>query len=125
MTRLSFAERINQPEPAPKMQNLPDEQSVQSTIGRVLCTGTYDRVRRCVAERARIGKEKYGTYLFPNDGRNTLVDACQEALDLVVYLGQARMENKNVPDHIFWDAVKMADTLLALAQPTVDLEIPE
>lgn len=35
------------------------------------------------------GRRKYGVPLQPNNGRDPLVDAYQEALDLVVYLRQA------------------------------------
>jgi len=40
-------------------------------------------------ERDRIGTEKYGVPLHANNGRNPLVDAYQESLDLMVYLRQA------------------------------------
>lgn len=38
------------------------------------------------------GRVKYGTPLQPHNGRDALVDAYQEALDLVVYLRQAIFE---------------------------------
>lgn len=38
------------------------------------------------------GIEKYGTPLRPFNGRDALIDAYQEALDLVVYLRQAIYE---------------------------------
>lgn len=39
--------------------------------------------------RAEMGRKRYGTYLKTNNGRNSLIDAYQEALDLCVYLRQA------------------------------------
>lgn len=42
--------------------------------------------------RAKVGKEKYGTYLMANNGRDALIDAYQEACDLVMYLRQALYE---------------------------------
>ena len=42
--------------------------------------------------RAEMGTLKYGTLLKTNNGRDALVDAYQEALDLVMYLKQALME---------------------------------
>ena len=42
--------------------------------------------------RAVAGKEKYGTVLETHNGRNALMDAYQEALDLVMYLKQALLE---------------------------------
>jgi hypothetical protein len=38
------------------------------------------------------GRRKYGTPLQPHNGRDALVDAYQEALDLAVYLRQAIYE---------------------------------
>lgn len=45
-------------------------------------------------ERNEVGTRKYGTPLQTHNGRNALVDAYQEALDLVVYLRQAIEEAK-------------------------------
>ena len=42
--------------------------------------------------RDRVGTKKYGTTLQSNNGRNCLMDAYQEALDLVMYLKQALIE---------------------------------
>ena len=44
-------------------------------------------------ERNNIGTEKYGTPLMTFNGRNALIDAYQEALDLCVYLRQAITES--------------------------------
>lgn len=43
-------------------------------------------------DRNKVGKLKYGTYLQPHNGRDALVDAYQEALDLAVYLRQVIYE---------------------------------
>lgn len=43
-------------------------------------------------ERHDTGLERYGTTLQPFNGRDALVDAYQEALDLAVYLRQAILE---------------------------------
>lgn len=42
-----------------------------------------------IKERDRIGQERYGTRLQAHNGRDALVDAYQEALDLAIYLRQA------------------------------------
>lgn len=52
----------------------------------------WDLVEADMRERDRIGAQKYGTRLQPHNGRDALVDAYQEALDLVVYLRQAIFE---------------------------------
>jgi len=46
--------------------------------------------------RDAMGEKKYGTRLQAFNGRDALVDAYQEALDLVVYLRQA-IEERRVP----------------------------
>jgi hypothetical protein len=51
-----------------------------------------DLVMADVAERKAQGIAKYGTPLQPFNGRDALVDAYQEALDLCQYLRQAIYE---------------------------------
>ena len=46
-------------------------------------------VRADLEERERIGVERYGTPLQAHNGRDALIDAYQEALDLACYLRQA------------------------------------
>jgi len=45
-------------------------------------------------DRAKVGREKYGTYLKTNNGRDALMDAYQEMLDACMYLRQAIMERE-------------------------------
>ena len=42
--------------------------------------------------RDHVGRQRYGVPLQANNGRDALVDAYQEALDLVVYLRQVLEE---------------------------------
>lgn len=51
-------------------------------------TAIWDLVIADMRERDRVGRRRYGTPLQANNGRDALVDAYQEALDLVVYLRQ-------------------------------------
>lgn len=51
-----------------------------------------DYVRKDLEKRAEVGKEKYGTLLRTDNGRDALIDAYQEALDLVMYLRQLLIE---------------------------------
>jgi hypothetical protein len=44
-------------------------------------------------QRDRVGRERYGTPLQPFNGRRSIVDAYQEALDLCVYLRQRIAED--------------------------------
>lgn len=57
-------------------------------------TVVVDVVLADIMERAKAGKQKYGTYLETNNGRDPLWDAYQEAIDLVMYLRQALLERE-------------------------------
>lgn len=52
----------------------------------------WDLVLTDIRERDAIGQSKYGVRLTPFNGRNSLKDAYQEALDLTVYLRAAVYE---------------------------------
>lgn len=56
----------------------------------------YKAVMEDIAARAVVGREKYGGYLKAFNGRNALVDAYQESLDLACYLRQAIIERDEV-----------------------------
>lgn len=56
----------------------------------------WDLVIRDMRERDAVGRERYGTPLQPHNGRDALVDAYQEGLDLVVYLRQRIAENDDL-----------------------------
>ena len=47
-----------------------------------------DLVIADMAERKRVGIARYGVPLQPHNGRDALVDAYQESLDLTMYLRQ-------------------------------------
>ena len=55
----------------------------------------WDLVIADMHERDHVGQTRYGTPLQPFNGRDPLVDAYQEALDLAVYLRQAIYERDN------------------------------
>ncbi len=65
-------------------------------------------------ERNRIGTEKYGTPLQADNGRDALVDAYQEALDLCAYLRQCVAEGKIRLWETYWEALGIAATLRRL-----------
>lgn len=52
----------------------------------------HDLVAADLAERKAFGTRKYGTPLQAHNGRDALLDAYEEALDLCVYLKQAMVE---------------------------------
>lgn len=54
-----------------------------------------DKVLSDLENRAEFGREKYGTLLRTNDGRDSLKDAYMESLDLTMYLAKLIMEDEN------------------------------
>ena len=58
----------------------------------------HDMVARDIEDRKRLGLERYGALLQPNNGRNNLQDAYEEALDLCVYLRTEIEERKLYAD---------------------------
>jgi hypothetical protein len=54
----------------------------------------WDLVIRDMKDRNEAGFQKYDVYLQPFNGRNSLVDAYQEVLDLAVYLRQRIYEDE-------------------------------
>lgn len=54
----------------------------------------WDMVVEDIKGRDDYGIRTYGTRLQPFNGRNALIDAYQEALDLVVFLRQAIYEQE-------------------------------
>ncbi len=69
----------NTPEPLPKPTDSP---------------AIWDLVIADMQERDRIGTAKYGQRLKAGDGRDSLIDAYQEVLDLAVYLRKAIYERE-------------------------------
>jgi len=74
--------RASTPEPPPK-----------PTGGRPV----WELVIEDMLEREREGRRKYGAPLQAGNGRDPLVDAYQEALDLAVYLRQAIEKRAKLP----------------------------
>jgi hypothetical protein len=51
-----------------------------------------------IEQRACVGEATYGVRLQPFNGRDALIDAYQEALDLCMYLRQAIEERADIKD---------------------------
>lgn len=57
-------------------------------------TVVLDQVLKDIQERSDTGLRKYGVRLQTNNGRDALWDSYQEAIDLVMYLRQALLEQE-------------------------------
>ena|GEM_PF-228548 len=55
----------------------------------------YRQLIRMIEERAAMGEVKHGTHLQANNGRDALMDALQESIDLNQYLMQKIAERKH------------------------------
>lgn len=66
---------------------IPEPMPIGGTGDKVL-----DQVMKDLTDRDTVGQKKYGESLRSFNGRDCLMDAYQEALDLVMYLRQAIME---------------------------------
>ncbi len=73
----------NEYDPATATQPLPTKNSHRAV---------QDYVIDDIVKRKEHGIKKYGTALQPNNGRDALQDAYEEALDLCQYLKQAIIE---------------------------------
>jgi hypothetical protein len=69
----------------------PNKRQPDPVVGQV---DVYPLVIRDIADRALSGKRTYGTYLQTHNGRDALLDAYQEALDLALYLRQLIAEKQ-------------------------------
>ena len=65
-----------------------------------------DEVLKDLTLRAETGKEKYGTYLRTDNGRDAMVDCYQEILDAAMYIKQKLMEEGEVSPYRSWDFCK-------------------
>lgn len=120
-------------------RNVPQPPPVTTSSPEVWPT-IYDNANLCLPdwliadmkERHELGVKKYGVALQVQNGRDPLVDAYQETLDLLVYTQQARMRlgsmslRKGIDemnarlalDVVFHDALKASRWLGELIQST-------
>lgn len=96
-------ENVNAKQPPPSPSNAP---------------AVWDLVEADMRERDQVGAQKYGTRLQPHNGRDALVDAYQEALDLVVYLRQAIYEKRRPT--ILMSNLAVADVRTYLGERIID-----
>ena len=69
------------------------------------------QVAEDLVARAEVGRERYGTYLEAHNGRDATMDAYQEALDLLMYLEQIRIEAHGDPQIADYMSITLMVTL--------------
>lgn len=99
---------LNAPEPPPQRNDQPACWDLVITDASLLPIDAFparDLAIDDMRARDEQGAAKYGTRLQPHNGRDALVDAYQEALDLSVYLRQSLAERH---DGAVWAAYRSA-----------------
>lgn len=76
----------------PTIEPVNDLVQAQSAPEPNALPAVWDLVVTDMRSRDHFGLQKYGTRLQPHNGRDALIDAYQEALDLAVYLRQQIFE---------------------------------
>lgn len=72
-----------------------------------------ERLIELIRERTKLGIEKYGEPLTTHNGRDAMLDALQESVDLNQYLMQALMESEDETRRLSEEQIKpMADFLM-------------
>ena len=94
-----------QPDPVPGGPSVTDE---------ALRFVDDERIRALLQARREQGIARYGRELTAANGRDALADAAQEALDLLLYLTQLRMEGRGL---ILWPLAKLLRQILDAAEP--------
>jgi hypothetical protein len=61
-------------------------------MGATVSETIFDKVISDLKGRDQLGHASYGGPMLPNDGRDSLVEAYEEALDLAMYLRKAIAE---------------------------------
>lgn len=74
------------------MTKFTDPQPAPTPFPRPSAEPVWDLVVVDMRARKEMGEQKYKTFLHAFNGRDPLIDAYQEALDLAVYLRQALFE---------------------------------
>ncbi len=64
-----------------------------------------DLVVKDMLSRKKLGKKRYGVFLQAENGRNALLDAYEEALDMCMYLKQKLEEETKVPQGMAYTCI--------------------
>jgi len=71
------------------------------------------KMTRLMMDRQEYGYEKHGVNLTPNNGRNNIVDAIQEGLDLMVYIrNNMRVSNDSLLSDAYQASIVAVELLL-------------
>ena len=110
----SIAERAAQYEPAPRPGSSSVTDQLLLNIDTDLPLMSLQRrreLRQMLDARREMGRAKYGCELQAGNGRNPWTDCLQELLDAAVYITQATMEGRPIPDEVM-SALQLVSVLV-------------
>lgn len=81
-------------QPTPTSSDRPHTHDIVAAALRATGHGVDQRIADDIDARKQLGISRYGVALQAGNGRDPLVDAYQEALDLAVYIRQAVEEGR-------------------------------
>jgi hypothetical protein len=96
--RITKASEIATPLPPPVDKGMAVSPALLEFIASKECNATAEekkQVTELIQQRCKYGLEKYGQRLMSQDGRDDVVDALQEAGDLIQYAFKARLNERN------------------------------
>jgi hypothetical protein len=82
----------------PLQAPIPKGDNVSESLLKVLKKIDTGFAASVIKERCEYGLKKYGQSLMSKDGRNSIIDALQEAGDLMQYIHKAQMNNEDLTD---------------------------
>ena len=92
---MAFLEKAGTPLPPPQKKGENVSESLLKALSKLDNAGL---VSKLIEKRVEYGLKKYGQYLLTDDHRDTVVDAMQEAGDLLQYIWKAKMQKLDLTD---------------------------
>lgn len=86
---------MDTPQPPPVASGVPVTEELLLWIDESSFHGDIKaKVKKLISDRSDFGLKKYGQCLMSDDGRNDVIDAMQEAGDLIQYAYKAKLNGK-------------------------------
>ena len=84
---------MDKPQPSPINFGISVSESLIQTLEKL---GDSGPAIDLIKQRTAFGIKKYGQPLMSEDGRNTIIDALQEAGDLMQYIWKAKLRHEDL-----------------------------
>ncbi len=109
-----MAEKFGQPLPAPHNSGKNVSEDLLGALHFYDESDNKDEstAEKLIKERVKYGMKKYGQPLMTDDGRDSIIDALQEAGDLMQYIWKAKMNKEDLSQVIY--IVKIISKILGI-----------